>query len=65
MIRLGAKMSTIIKNALLNAIERLNSYYAPVIQAWAEMTDAQKQAYFEHSPILSAIVNFANQFEVK
>ena len=64
MRRIGAKMGTIIRTAILNGIDRINTYYQPIIAVWSEATPAQREAYLEHSPILKALLDFAKQFEV-
>lgn len=62
-MRFGAKMGTIIRNAILNGIDRINTYYQPIVQVWGQMTPAQRLVYLEHSPILKALLDFAKQFE--
>jgi len=62
-MRYGAKMGTIIRNAILAAIAKIDTYYQPIVAAWGQMTPAQKAAYLEHSPILKALLDFAKQFE--
>ena len=58
----GAKMTTVIQTIILAGIAKITAYYAPVQQVWNQLTPAQQQAYLSHSPILAALLSFAQGF---
>ena len=62
MRRYGAKLGAITRNAILAGIAKINEYYDPVAQVWAQLTPDQRRAYLEHSPILRSLLDFAERF---
>ena len=64
--RCGAKITVSVQTALLVATPRMVTYYAPVRAAWPQTTQAQRDEYLAHSPILAALLDFTRPFfEVK
>ena len=62
MIKAGAKIPAATQTTILNAIAKITAYYAPILAVWSQTTPEQRQAYLAHSPILSAILDFAKGF---
>lgn len=52
------------RKQIADALALATAHYAPLAEAWSQLTPAQREAVLAHSPVLAGIVAFARQFEV-
>ena len=62
-MRYGKKLTSAVANVLNNAIKKLDEQYGDVLAHWGEMTQEQKQAYIEHSPVLRRVLDWSAQWQ--
>ena len=62
--RKTAKMMAAQKTKIVNALALITAQYADVLSVWPKLTNEQRRKFLGHSPVLSAIIDFAKQFEV-
>lgn len=62
MIRYSAKLTTIKRTTINNAIAKLNEYYRAVLAVWHLATPEQKAKFIENSPLLKAIMDWSDQW---
>ena len=63
MIKVGTKIPAATQTTILNAIAKVQQYYAPIQAVWNQATPDQQQAYLARSPILAALLAFAQGFK--
>ena len=62
----GTKITPGLVNQVTKSLQDMTTYYAPILAIWSQATPAQREAYLAHSPVLTAVLNFARPFiEVK
>lgn len=62
MIKAGTKIPAATQTTILSAIVKIQQYYAPIQAVWSQATPDQQQAYLARSPILVALLAFAQGF---
>lgn len=60
--KIGNGLTGVARGLMRTALERLFSYYAPVLAVWNQATDKQKQAYLANSPLLSELLDWSEQW---
>lgn len=60
--KVSAKMSAAVKATLDAAMKKLDQQYGVVLVEWPNATPEQKRQFLEHSPILSVLLDWCDQW---
>lgn len=58
----SAKMTAAVRATLNAAMKKLNEHYGAVLSEWPNATTEQKSKFLEHSPILTGLMDWCDQW---
>ena len=58
----SAKMTDAVRATLNAAMNKLNDHYGAVMAEWPNATPEQKNKFLEHSPILTGLMEWCDQW---
>lgn len=58
----SAKMKAAVRATLNAAMRKLNEHYGAVLAEWPNATAEQKRMFLEHSPILTGLMEWCDQW---
>lgn len=61
--KIGNGLTSVSRGLMRAAMDRLFSYYAPVLAVWNQATDKQKQAYLANSPLLGELLDWSSKWQ--
>ena len=58
----SAKMTAAVRATLNAAMNKLNEHYGAVLAEWPNATPEQKKLFLDHSPILTGLMEWCDQW---